>query len=61
MFKCHCMWFLCLSLSLSACVSAPKPPECTGEFKPVNQLDTKGQKSLEAEKVVSCRKDMLNG
>jgi len=47
---------------LVGCASAPKPPECKGEFKPVNigYMDKKAQ-SNSNHKIVRCDEGELHG
>lgn len=48
------------ALFLNGCASAPPPPECKGEFKPINQLD-KSVKLNGIIKIVRCGEGELNG
>ena len=50
--------FLCL---LPSCAIAPKPPECKGEFKPVNVLEKKNVTLNSANKIVRCDKGDSHG
>lgn len=48
------------SLTLIGCASAPPPPECKGEFKPVNQLDKNAEIKSEI-KVARCSGGEMHG
>lgn len=48
------------ALALIGCASAPPPPECKGEFKPVNQLE-KSTEIKGAIKVARCSGGEMHG
>lgn len=48
------------ALTLIGCASAPPPPECKGEFKPVNQLNKNAELNGDI-KIVRCGEGELNG
>lgn len=46
---------------LTACASAPKPPECKGEFKPVNPLEQKSTSTANSGRLISCNEGVTHG
>jgi hypothetical protein len=46
---------------LTSCASAPKPPECKGEFRPVNIMDKKNVSLKNVNKIVRCNEGDLHG
>jgi hypothetical protein len=54
-------WIYLILTGLLGCASAPKPPECKGEFKPINVIEKKATKLHSGSQVVSCTKGDLHG
>lgn len=46
---------------LTACVTPPKPPECKGEFIPVNHFEQKSSSTVKSGKLISCNGGAVHG
>lgn len=52
---------LLLVCGMFGCSSAPKPPECKGEFKPVNAIEKNRAEISGATHMVRCNEGELHG
>ncbi|MFA7351241.1 MAG: hypothetical protein WC009_10795 [Methylotenera sp.] len=50
-----------LHFGMAGCASAPPPPECKGEFKPVNKIEKNNAEISSAIKLVRCGEGELHG
>lgn len=53
--------FVMLLAFLAGCASAPKPPECKGEFRPVNLDVRKDTAAIQTQKIVKCNEGISYG
>lgn len=47
--------------NLAGCASAPKPPECKGEFKPINKIEGVTVKQSGLKNTVRCAERESHG